>query len=339
MKKIFFGLFSLLSIICCSQEKSEQELLANTGLQKIKFELNNDVIEYLITDELPSQKGIIFYSQGSMPMPLMLKENDNIYTTFPFDYGSYYNEYRFVVISKPGIPIIPKKKNLDNRNLYINDKGEWSDKYLQTHFLSYYTNSLNSVINHVLNKSKKENKKIILIGHSQGARVVTKVANINNKVTHLVYLSGNPLGRIDESIRRKREAVICGQITEQQAHEEILAIYEKWNVINKNKNSLKVKEKEDSNYTWYSFSEYTVDDLLNLTIPIFVGYGTRDITARYCDLLPIDFIRHQKTNLTHKPYLGYDHSFNKIKADGKPDFNNSIIHNVMKDAINWVELN
>lgn len=71
-------------------------------------------------------------------------------------------------------------------------------------------------------------------------------------------------------------------------------------------------------------------------IPIFVGYGTRDITARYCDLLPLDFIRHQKTNLTHKPYLGYDHGFFKVGSDGKPDWNNRILFKVIKDAMDWV---
>ena len=337
MKKYLLAFFCFFTTICFTQERSEKDLLKNTGLQKITIKSSKDTIEYLITEELPSQKGIVFYSQGSLPMPLMLNENGNLYTTFPFDYGAFYNDYRFVVVSKPSIPIIADSSNVDERKLYINNEGVFPKGYLQTHYLSHYTNTLDKVINHVIKNSEKDYKKVILFGHSQGARVVAKAANINKAVTHLVYLSGNPLGRIDESIRRKREAVLCGQLSEQEAHDEIQAIYEQWKAINKNKYSLEVTGKGDSNYTWFSFLENTIDDLLNLTIPIFVGYGTKDVTARYCDLLPLDFIKHQKTNLTHRPYLGYDHSFFKVNPYGKPDLNEQIVFKVGKDAMDWVE--
>jgi len=172
----------------------------------------------------------------------------------------------------------------------------------------------------------------------QGARVVVKAATINKQITHVAYLSGNPLGRIDESIRRERQAVLLGAKSEEEANESIQAIYKKWASIHQDKLNLNTDE-GDSNYTWSSFSENTIDDLLSIDVPVFVGYGTRDITARYCDLLPLDFISHQKTNLTHKPYLGYDHSFFKVELNGKVDYESGIFDQVVEDVLEWIEGN
>ena len=69
---------------------------------------------------------------------------------------------------------------------------------------------------------------------------------------------------------------------------------------------------EDNTYRrWNRFSEPAVKNLLKLDIPIFVAVGSKDqaVPIESTFIIKTEFIRHHKTNLTYKVYLGYDHGF------------------------------
>jgi len=334
-KSLGYLFLVLFPLITQAQSASLDDFYSKTGLQHNSLQVAGNTIDYLVSDEKASQKGIIFYAQGSLPSPLFLFLEDNFYFTSPIRYDQFENDFRFVVISKPGIPIVADSTNLTEQNTYINDHGEIPKSYTDRHYLNYYVNTLDTVINHLLSNSVIDYDKVVVMGHSEGARIVVKTATMNENITHVVYLSGNPLGRIDESVRRERESVLIGAKSEEEANEEIQKIYKRWAEINMDKNSL-FSNGGDSNYTWTSFSENTVDDLLKIEVPLFVGYGTRDLTSRYCDLLPLDFTTKGKDNLYHKPYLGYDHSFFKIGLDGRVDYDSGIFDKVIDDALSWV---
>jgi len=60
-----------------------------------------------------------------------------------------------------------------------------------------------------------------------------------------------------------------------------------------------------------------LEHLLSLRIPIYICYGTADLSSSLNDLLPIEFASRGKTNLTLKPYLDYDHTFFQLVRDDK----------------------
>jgi hypothetical protein len=86
---------------------------------------------------------------------------------------------------------------------------------------------------------------------------------------------------------------------------------------------------------WKSFSESFLDDWLALDIPIFLAYGTADITSDLCDLVPLFFIQNGKTNLTQRRYLHLEHNFFETKADGRADYEKPHWHEVTSGFLKW----
>ena len=94
-------------------------------------------------------------------------------------------------------------------------------------------------------------------------------------------------------------------------------------------------EAHPSLISWKSFSKPTITDLVKLKIPIYIAYGSQDIVADYCDLLPLFFIENNKTNYAIKRYPNLEHNFFPIKSDGQPDHRQGKWHEVMNSFVNW----
>lgn len=140
------------------------------------------------------------------------------------------------------------------------------------------------------------------------------------------------MGRFEERIRGIRKEAESGKITWEEADKltaEWLSFY---------KLSLPDYAKlEDSYlYSWKSFNQSTLPVLLKLKIPIYVAYGSSDVIADDCDLLPFYFSGNQKNNLTIKRYNGLEHNFFPVDDSGNVDYENGSWRQVMNTFIDWV---
>jgi pimeloyl-ACP methyl ester carboxylesterase len=146
------------------------------------------------------------------------------------------------------------------------------------------------------------------------------------------------LGRYDQDIRQVRKDQLLGKITDEAAQKEVNDLYARWALINQNPNDTH-SNGGDTNKAWTTFSTPLLDYLLKIDVPIFIGYGTADNTADYCDLLPLDFIRLGKHNYILKPYAGYDHNFNKVEYDKAGNKVSSEEHwdDVARDIFEWLK--
>lgn len=307
--------------------------------KKFGFELDSIAdetgldVEYLSAISTEEDAGLILYCTGSLPVPIFIEEDGEYWATIPSPVRNLTKTYDFAVLSKPGLGIVEPKSVLDDRFRAVAADGRFRQAYLDRNYLEYYVTATRALLDQLL--ESKNYSQVVLMGHSQGARVAAKVAATHPKVTHLVYLSGNPLGRYDQLIREKREANLLGQLSDEEAQEEIEQLYARWRHLHTDPENLETG-RGDSNKTWISFSASTMDELLGIDIPIFVGYGTRDIVARYCDLLPLHFISAGKDNLHLKAYPGYDHSFYRKLQDGRVDFEDYAFPKVIDDMKKWL---
>jgi hypothetical protein len=299
-----------------------------------------DSIHFIVSDTtFKVKKPVFLFCQGSLPYSLFYKE-DSIHTwnqTMPFDYKKHLNEYYFVEISKPGIPVFCT--SADKNSYYIDPvTKKIPEKYWKNDYVDYYVTAANEVIAFLLKQKWVDPSTIVIAGHSQGSKVVSKLGAINKHVTHEIYLAGNPLGRFDQYIRAQRRDALTGKISGDEAQKEIDTLYAQYKKMWNNPDQIASPHGETYKQ-WASFSTPMLPDLLKTNIPIFAGYGTRDITSDYCDLLPLDFIRNGKHNLTLKPYVDCDHNFFKAFFDksGKIISTEEQWEKVADDFFKWIK--
>lgn len=334
---------TILFLLLLSTSVKSQIYDADIDAYSFSIKNNGESIEFLKTGkDIQSPKPTIIFCQGSLPIPLIIKfeDGERIITAINnFDYRELSKNYNFVVVSMPFTPLIVEEKDLNNQSAYVTNvekSHSYLPEYLDANYLDKYIKRGNDVIKFLLTQKWVDPKQIFIVGHSQGAKVATKIASTNKNVAALGFLSSNPLGRVDQYIREYRMLETKGMLSKEEAQEKINKTYEWWSWLNQNKD-IPSENGEDSPRTTISFSEPVLNDLINLQIPIFIGFGTSDITSSYCDILPIDLIREGKKNYQFKPYLGLDHNFFEIGENGKPIYEKAHWKDVMSDLVIWLD--
>ena len=230
---------------------------------------------------------------------------------------------------------------MNHQYAYITDKNHehsYPQAYLNDNYQEKYVERGNAVIEYLLQQKWVDKERIIAMGHSQGAKVATKITSENNHISALGFFSGNPMGRIEQFIRQYRLLEQKGELSPENAQEAINGIYDWWKWANEHID-VPSENGEDSPRTTISFSAPVLPDLLKITVPIYIAYGTEDIGASNCDLLPIDFIRAGKTNYKLVPYLGLEHNYSELDSTGKPDYDKCHWDQVMNDFVDWLNEN
>lgn len=303
----------------------------------------SDTIQFIkINMDLGTPKPTIVFLQGSLPIPLVIKftEDDLMIPSINnFDYKKIAQKYNIVIISMPGVPLIVGREKLNNQFAYITDKkNEFSypKEYIENDYLEKYVERGNDVINFLIKQSWVDKTRLIIVGHSQGARIAAGIAVDNPHVTVLGFLSGDPLGRITQYVRKVRWMERMGKLSPTDGQNKINEIYNWWKELNANPVETSTSE-QDNPRTMLSFSTSMNNDLVTTSVPVYIAYGTKDINAEYCDLLPIDFIRAGKQNYTMSPYIGLEHNFMEVDSIGKPVPERCHWDTVINDFLYWIE--
>lgn len=129
-----------------------------------------------------------------------------------------------------------------------------------------------------------------------------------------------------------------GKLTESQGKIKIDSILTKLKEIEKNENSIVDFWEENSYHRWSKYSEPPIQNLLKITIPILVTACGKDesVPIESAYLIPIEFIRNKKENLTFKVYPDYDHSFMITPENGETEY---YWMDVFEEFIKWTNQN
>jgi len=297
----------------------------------------SDTHTYLISTPSPSaNQGLLIFCHGSLPVPLLIETPQGPMGVLPFSHFPYLKSYRIALIAKPGIPLYAQQKDLQPNFSYHVDGGQ-PEFFRQRNYLDWYVNQGKTVLDRILADETLDTSRIVLLGHSQGAKVAAKWASEDPRITHLGYLSGNPQGRFEQYIRSIRQQEDQKEVSAEEAQQKIEELYGRWSSI------LHPKGEDfsqgDLPQTTISFSAPTLDELLSLEIPLYVAYGTADLGARTCDMLPLEFMKAAKSNLTHKAYPGWEHNFFGTDEEGNIDYGAFHWEEVMKAFMKWVQEN
>lgn len=330
-------LLVLLVLIGCSYGFSQNNV-EGTSYSHFQIKLKKDTIDFVIADtNLNVTKPLLLFCQGSQPVPLFFNFDEHgIYPSAlgNFDIDEINNLYHVAVISMPKTPLIVGRKHLNNQYNYVTDTTDqhsYSVEYLKADYSENYVKRANKVLKFLRKQSWINSSEIVVAGHSQGARVAVSIAASNKNVTQLGLFGYNPNGRIDQRIRQIRKNAEAGKISWEKADSLQQEQYEFYELIQQ-ADSI---EAHPSLTSWKSFSEPTINKLINLEIPIYVAYGSQDVGAELCDLLPLFFIENGKRNFHLKRYPDLEHNFFPIGDDGRPNHAEGKWQIVMNEFIHW----
>jgi dienelactone hydrolase len=324
--------FLLLTINSFGQNQQPEEY----GFRHLQTIYKGDVVDILIRSKKGEDqkiKPLFLFCQGSLPQPLIKFDEHGVFGVFPFNPDSLLSDYHLAIISKPYVPLIGEKKLLGQNFTYLDSTGSYPKKYSERNLLDYYVNR-NIVVIKYLQKQKWVSKnKLVVAGHSEGSTIAAKLALKCSKVTHLIYSSGNPMGRIMSVIEQNRALEIDTDSTK-YVEENI----KYWEHVVLGKTDIDISHGDTYKAT-FEFSIPPKDYLEKLKIPILICYGTKDWSAPFNEFLWVDIIRKGKNNFTFMPYIGTDHNFFPVLPDGKPNYEIFNWDRVSNDWLKWLRWN
>ncbi|MGV9003895.1 hypothetical protein [Flavobacterium sp.] len=323
MKKIFF-LFLTTSILF-GQKKPE-----DFGYKTLTFEYQKENVAVIIQSKKGEEliaKPLFFWCQGSLPQPV-IKYNDKgaLYGTFPFNVDDFLDTFHIVIVGKPDIPIISNVSELKENFCFLNENNQVTKSYSDKNYLDYYVKRNNFILQKLRNEKWVSKTILVVAGHSEGSTVAATMALKNKKITHLIYSSGNPYGRI--------LSILEESIYYNQNYDTV----DYWKIVVNNKDNLNFTGGDTYKCT-YSFSQPSAKALQKIKIPILITYGSKDWSAPFNNMFYLETITNKLKNITVIPYSNLDHNFFPVNEKLEPNYEIYNWENVGKDWINWITKN
>jgi len=183
MKHFFSVLFALAIGMTSKAQTITPELLGFQAFNLYEKELG-EVTYYLSRDTTTVKKPLLVYLDGSGALPLFQKVQNGIGSTVVIDFQKLKNNYRILLISKPGVPFADELSSDENGfPLY-----EAPETYTNKLSLDWRVNSAHSIINKLISQDVIDSTKIVVFGFSEGAQVGPMLASKNKKLPIFCYL-------------------------------------------------------------------------------------------------------------------------------------------------------
>ncbi|MBB6610927.1 dienelactone hydrolase family protein [Pontibacter sp. Tf4] len=327
-------LFILFLLLLHTQGAAQASKPGDFGFRHMQTFYKKDTVDILVLSkkgEEEKTKPLFLFVQGSLPVPLiLLKENGSPYSVFPFKAEILLGKYHLAIISKPYVPLIKEATGLRGDMAYINPVTKTFPKqYIERDNLDYYANRNKHAIKFLKKQSWISDRDMVVAGHSEGAAVAAKLAELSKDVTRLIFASTNPFGRmmtIVSQIRQRDDSL--GTATEKQ--------FQFWQELVNDPENNQVQG-EVTFKSVYGFSKPPIVSIHKLKIPVLVVYGTKDIAAPFFDYMRLDAIRNKKQNITFRPYVGREHNFFGFNENGKVNYDDFGWDTVAQDWKAWLE--
>lgn len=332
-----------LSIFLTSNFYAQQPQLLEGKYNHFSLLSSNDTIDFVVVDSLlKSKKPIFLFCQGSLPYPLFFKEENSKEPFFfggglsNFDIKTIKKTYHVVVISMPKTPLYVGNKNIGAQKCYVPDTTNpyrLSTDFYQADQLDNYVRRANAVIQFLRKQDWCAKEKLVVAGHSQGSHIAVKLAYTNKHVTCLGLFGFDPFGRYEKLVRQIRKDAMQHKISWKEADSLMQEQY----MLSEEVMNPQIRKNHPSTNAWYSFANPSLNDLMKLTIPIYVANGTHDNSGELSDYLPFYFIRANKKNLTLKRYFNMEHNFFEVNEKQDVDYNKPHWKEVMNEFVEWTE--
>ena len=331
MQVIISLLISIGLLFSNKQTVSQVKKPEDFGFRHLQTIYKGDTVDILIKSKKGEElkpKPLFLFCQGSLPQPLIKYDEKGMFGVFPFNPDSLAMDYHLAIINKPNIPVVSHINTLQQDYTYTDSMGTFPDLYIKRNYLDYYVNRNIQAIKYIQKQKWVTDNTLVVAGHSEGSTIAAKLASVYSKITHLIYSGGNPMGRILTVIGRSRVVE-----TDSTMDAEKQFLY--WqDVVSDPKN---MTSDGDTYKATYDFSTPPFQYLEKIKIPVLITYGTKDAGTPYNDYLRVEAIRQKKTNFTFKAYIGIEHNYFPVKANGDIDYDTFNWDRVADDWRKWLQ--
>jgi hypothetical protein len=307
--------------------------------------LADDTIKFLKNiDKYSPDKPTAIFLTGSLPVPLVIKFYDTINFITPisnFDCSNLLEIFNLIIVGKPYTPLVMNYENVvENSLVYVPDinlPNCFDTNYIKTNNIYYISERINTLINSLFKSKQIKEKRLLLIGHSQGAVEAARIGRINPLITDIALTSVNLIGRYQFFLMNNRLDYQYGKINfieYKKRKEELLNNFNEA-ILNPEKSTCY----GDNNLNIISFSESAIDDIIKTKANIFYGCGSRDFRYIFSDLLSLECIKVGKTNCFVKIYENLEHNFFEVDKNEQVDYQKGNWDKVIDDIIEWFRQN
>ena len=324
---LFFPLYSFTQV---SNDAHLERALKQHLVFQQEIIQGGDTITYYLKEYDVKPTRLVVFIQGSDANPLFsydIREGKpTYYRWFLDDYKNLDSTYAFAIIPKPGM-----------EGIYNDDDISIPQKYYEKNHRDYRVNQIHQTIEHVKKNHLSSVDKVIVYGHSEGAVIAAALAQVNESITHLGFWSGNVLNNFYEFSFFDRISALQGKQTDSLAHENIMGLIAWYQSVIDAPDSTELDQFGFTNKRWATYENPPLEDLLNIDIPIYTMFATKDestpIETAY--LLPIQFMEKRKSNLSFNVCMNCDHGY--VDRTGKEEVNHW--DRIFGEFIEWTENN
>ncbi|UYZ61146.1 hypothetical protein [Hymenobacter latericus] len=292
------------------QEAAQARALGFT-LFRIPFQ--DSTLTFLVSgvdlDRKP-RKPVVLLCQGGGARPLITTGNSGAaFMGWPFDLKAYQGRYHFVVIARPGVPLVAERRLLSREQEYLEVGTDAPPAaYLERDTRGYHVQAARQVLRYLRRQSWVDRRLTAVVGGGQGCHVATRLATADRHVTHLAFYGAMPAGPLPQLVHELREAQLQRRLTPASAQRRIDSVYAAYQSLIELRDPAAM-----SGVAWrntVSLARYpAVDELPRVRVPLLIAYGTAEPSAWLLDQLPLEFARRGQRNLTLLPYPGLDERF------------------------------
>lgn len=319
-KILFIFLFLTNSIFA---QKAKIDFLPNQPYDKYELTSENDSLTFYLSvtshkEDLP----LIVYIQGSGMSSLFVEQNKKITPTLGhmtwFSVGQ--EKYRILIVEKPGIKYL--------------QTGQ-SKSFDQNFSLENWSNRIVNAINYVTEHEKINKQKILVVGHSEGGVVASRVANLmKDKISNVAILAGNGATQLYSLYKLADDGTFFNTKEHNMPTSEQRLSYlkEQWKNILSEPNNTEKKFWGFTYLRWSSFLKTSVmEELSDYNGRILLLQGTSD-KAVYPETATIAYttLLTKGQNVELEFIENADHSFNILD---KPQIDGWKM--VIEKTINW----
>ena len=230
--------------------------------------------------------------------------------------------------------------SIDKRGVEFGDMGTRgigegaSEEYTRHATLENRAADVRLLLSTLLEGGAIDPKRVVLLGHSEGADVVARVAAEDERVTHVAFLSGGGCAQFYDMFLTTRRVM-----RESGASDE--EIEKRMSELEDDVRKIVAKPESDTDFfqghayrRWASFAtQAAADSLVRTKARLFLGHGTADesVPIESFDYLVVRLLCAQHKDVTVRRFPNRDHSF--IEVGSEPGYEGFL--SVVDEVVEW----